>query len=94
MAVAVDTSAVIASLHGGEPASAAATWLFDRRIGQAQNSGLISAITMAELLVGPAAEHDATIVVTNDRRWVPAARALRLPLETCLLDDYVTGSRS
>ena len=63
--VAVDTSAVIAYLEGGEPASAAAAWLFDGRIAQSRNSGVISAITVAEILVGPMRLGPASVAVAD-----------------------------
>ena len=63
--VAVDTSAVIAYLHGGEPASPAATWLFDGRIAQARNSAVISSITVAEILVGPIREGPAAAATAD-----------------------------
>ena len=63
--VAVDTSAVIAYLDGGEPASAAAAWLFDGRIAQSLNEGVISAITVAEILVGPMRLGPAAVAVAD-----------------------------
>ena len=137
----LDTSAVIAYLVGDEIASGAATWLFDGRIGQGRNPAILSAVTAAELLVGPfkrgrsavataegflqffgeiliapmdyavarrcariradtglaipdavvlatAMEHEAGIVVTNDRRWVAAAETTPLPVKVCLLASY------
>ena len=51
--LAIDTSAVIAYLHGGERASPAASWVFDGCLVTGRNPGLISAISVAELMVGP-----------------------------------------
>ncbi len=52
--IAVDTSAAIAYLHGGERASPAASWVFDGCLGTGRNPGVMSALSVAELLVGPA----------------------------------------
>jgi predicted nucleic acid-binding protein len=59
--IAVDTSAAIAYLHGGEPASPAASWVFDGCFATGRNPGVISALTVAELLVGPAKAGDAAM---------------------------------
>ena len=52
--LAIDASAAIAYLHGGERASPAASWVFDGCIAIGRNPSLVSALTVAELLVGPA----------------------------------------
>jgi predicted nucleic acid-binding protein len=49
----IDTSAAIAYLHGGEGASPAASWVFDGCLATGRNPGVMSAISAAELLVGP-----------------------------------------
>ena len=59
--IAVDTSAAIAYLHGGERASSAASWVFDGCLGTGRNPGVISALTVAELLVGPSKAGDAAM---------------------------------
>jgi predicted nucleic acid-binding protein len=51
--VALDTSALLAYLSGGEAASPAAAWLLDARIGAGRNPAVISSLTVAELLVRP-----------------------------------------
>lgn len=51
--VALDTSTLLAYLSGGEAASEAAAWLLDARIGAGRNPGVISSLTVAELLVRP-----------------------------------------
>lgn len=51
--VALDTSALLAYLSGGEDASQAAAWLLDARIGAGRNPAVISSLTVAELLVRP-----------------------------------------
>ena len=51
--VALDTSALLAYLSGGEAASQAAAWLLDARIGAGRNPAVISSLTVAELLVRP-----------------------------------------
>ena len=50
----IDTSAAIAYLHGGERASPAAAWVFDGCLATGRNPGLMSALSLAELMVGPA----------------------------------------
>ena len=52
--IVVDTSAAIAYLHGGERASPAASWVFDGWLATGRNPGLMSALSLAELMVGPA----------------------------------------
>lgn len=49
----IDTSAAIAYLHGRERASAAAAWIFDGCLATGRNPGLMSALSLAELMVGP-----------------------------------------
>lgn len=52
--IVIDTSAAIAYLHGGERASPAASWVFDGCLATGRNPGLLSALSLAELMVGPA----------------------------------------
>jgi predicted nucleic acid-binding protein len=52
--IVIDTSAAIAYLHGGEAASPAAAWVFDGCLATGRNAGVVSAVSVAELLVGPA----------------------------------------
>ena len=49
----IDTSAAIAYLHGGELASPAASWVFDGCLATGRNPAMMSALSVAELLVGP-----------------------------------------
>ena len=49
----IDTSAVIAYLKGDEPASAASAVVLDQLVASGRNPAMISAITVAELLVHP-----------------------------------------
>jgi predicted nucleic acid-binding protein len=49
----VDTSATLAYLAGSEPASPAAEQVFDGFIGSGRNAGLLSTVTVAEILVRP-----------------------------------------
>ena len=51
--LAVDTSAAIAYLHGGERASPAASWVFDGCMATGRNPAVMSAVSLAELMVGP-----------------------------------------
>ncbi len=51
--LAIDTSAAIAYLHGGERASPAGLWVFDGCLATGRNPGVMCALTVAELLVGP-----------------------------------------
>lgn len=49
----IDTSAAIAYLHGGERASPAAAWVFDGCLATGRNAAVLSALSVAELMVGP-----------------------------------------
>ena len=49
----IDTSAAIAYLHGGERASPAASWVFDGCLATGRNPALMSALSVAALMVGP-----------------------------------------
>jgi predicted nucleic acid-binding protein len=49
----IDTSAAIAYLHGGERASPAAAWVFDGCLATGRNPAVMSALSVAELMVGP-----------------------------------------
>ena len=51
----VDTSALIAYLRGNETVSAAATHLMDGMVRSGRNPAIVSAISVAELLVRPLA---------------------------------------
>jgi predicted nucleic acid-binding protein len=51
--VALDTSALLAYLVGTEAVSPVAAWLLDGRIGAGRNPAVVSAVTVAELLVRP-----------------------------------------
>ncbi len=51
--VAIDTSALLAYLVGNEAASPVATWLLDGRVGTGANPAVVSALSIAELLVRP-----------------------------------------
>jgi predicted nucleic acid-binding protein len=51
--IVIDTSATLAYLTGTESASPAAEWLFDGCIARGRNPGLLSTVTVAELLVRP-----------------------------------------
>ncbi len=51
--IAIDASAAIAYLHGGEQASPVASWVFDGCVATGRNPAVMSALTVAELLVGP-----------------------------------------
>jgi predicted nucleic acid-binding protein len=51
--VAIDTSALLAYLVGDEAASPAANWLLDGRVGTGANPAVVSALSIAELLVRP-----------------------------------------
>jgi predicted nucleic acid-binding protein len=51
--VLVDTSVVLAYLAGGEPASSDAQELFDGLVSTGRNPALLSAVTVAEILVRP-----------------------------------------
>ena len=63
--IAIDTSAVIAYLQGGEPASGPAAWLFDGRVAQARNQAFFSAITAAEILVAPSRRGDEAVAAVD-----------------------------
>jgi predicted nucleic acid-binding protein len=52
--IVIDTSAAIAYLHGAERASPAAAWIFDGCLATGRNPGVLSALSVAELMVGPA----------------------------------------
>lgn len=51
--LAIETSAAIAYLHGGERASPAAAWVFDGCLATGRNPAVMSALSVAELMVGP-----------------------------------------
>jgi predicted nucleic acid-binding protein len=51
--VALDASVTLSYLSGAEAASAAATWLFDGCLATGRNAGVMSTLTVAELLVRP-----------------------------------------
>lgn len=51
--IVLDTSAVLAYLDGSEPASPAAAHVFDEIVRSGRDQGLISAITVTEMLVRP-----------------------------------------
>ncbi|MEO8468298.1 MAG: PIN domain-containing protein [Chloroflexota bacterium] len=59
--IALDASATLAYLAGTEAVSAAATWIFDGCLATGRNSGLLSTLTAAELLVRPFRAGDATV---------------------------------
>ena len=64
--IVVDTSAAMAYLHGGERASPAASWVFDGCLATGRNPALMSAVSLAELMVGPA-KAGAPAVATMER---------------------------
>ena len=49
----IDTSTLIAYLNGDEPASAASAFVLDELVARGRNPAVVSAITVAELLVHP-----------------------------------------
>lgn len=51
--IALDASATLSYLVGSEAASPAATWILDGCISTGRNSGVLSTLTAAELLVRP-----------------------------------------
>ena len=51
--IALDASATLSYLSGAEVASPVAAWIFDGCISTGRNSGLLSTLTAAELLVRP-----------------------------------------
>ena len=51
--ILLDTSAVLAYLSGGEAASPPATIVLDRLVATGRNRGVISALTVTEVLVRP-----------------------------------------
>lgn len=51
--IVLDSSAVLAYLDGGEQISGVATHVIDRLVRSGRNSGLISAVTVTEILVRP-----------------------------------------
>lgn len=55
-AIVLDTSALIAYLGGAEPVSATATELLDGMILTGRNPGVVSSISVAELMVRPLAD--------------------------------------
>jgi len=60
--LAIDASAAIAYLHGGERASPVASWVFDGCIATGRNPAVMSALTVAELMVGPSKAGAAALV--------------------------------
>ena len=78
--IAIDASAAIAYLHGGERASPAASWVFDGCIATGRNPALISALTVAELLVGPA-KAGATAIATMEGFFRFFAELRVMPLD-------------
>lgn len=60
--IVLDTSAVIAYLVGNERASGAATAVLDQLVASDRNPAIISAITVAELLVRPVASGRAATI--------------------------------
>ncbi len=59
--IALDASVTLAYLAGTEAISAAATWIFDGCIASGRNSGVLSTLTAAELLVRPFRAGDASV---------------------------------
>jgi hypothetical protein len=51
--ILIDSSAMIAHLNGGEPASPAATHLIDEMVRSGRNPALVSTVTAMEILVRP-----------------------------------------
>ena len=59
--IALDASTTLAYLAGTEAASAAATWIFDGCLATGRNTGVLSTLTAAELLVRPFRAGDASV---------------------------------
>jgi predicted nucleic acid-binding protein len=59
--IALDASATLAYLAGAEAASPAAAWIFDACLSTGRNPGLLSTLTVAELLVRPFRSGDTSV---------------------------------
>ncbi|MES2209252.1 MAG: PIN domain-containing protein [Chloroflexota bacterium] len=59
--IALDASVTLAYLAGTEVVSEAATWIFDGCLNAGRNTGVLSTLTAAELLVRPFRAGDASV---------------------------------